>query len=547
MAMRIFDGKFGSNLQEIPTHLFLVLREYVTEGDYISFVNAAKVIRQIKYETVYYRFDVSASKRYYYDNLFRARVVTLVKDISKQLALKYFTYEIPGFQLKIVKDVHHLFLSYGCQVQPQELFTANISHIEMSGIKNISSFEGIGRSFKSMVLSRFTQLTNVSHLCWLHELELHNCQAVTDLSGLSKLRRLKLISCPGIRDVSPLKRISILFIDSCENVSDISQLGTVRDLSLHFCDKIHDISALTRNRRLSIVGCKKIQNYSKLTGIAHLHLSDVPIDGLEDFQAARSLRLDHCDGLRQIASVPPQLNSVELCLCTSLENVQGLRYLKQLSLDHCDRLVDVHLLGAVHSLRLSWCTKLSSLQGLGKGNRSVSVISCSSIVDFSPLRYVRNVTVDSCLGLTRASDLSRVHWLRLVCCEKLVDVSALVNVQRLELIGCPAIQSLVGLSDLPEIVISSCSKLTDLSPLRNNQKIELARDTPSITSSPSSSPSSSSSGHSSSSSARDTTPVACLDRSSDYLRIDLRDRTVFLRKSSSDFHRSISGLKCLLL
>ncbi len=92
----------------------------------------------------------------------------------------------------------------------------------------------------------------------LHSLNLRNCEELTDitpLSGLTNLTELDLSSCPNLTDIIPL-----------------SGLINLTDLDLENCNKLTDITPLSGLTNLTELYLSSYCNKSPLSGLTNLKI-----------------------------------------------------------------------------------------------------------------------------------------------------------------------------------------------------------------------------------------------------------------------------------
>ena len=88
----------------------------------------------------------------------------------------------------------------------------------------------------------------------------------TDLKKYN-INQLNNLIIENISDVSALGNVYDLELHYCYNITDVSALGTVYNLSLRGCKNISDVSALGKVHTLKIVDCDKITDVSALKNV----------------------------------------------------------------------------------------------------------------------------------------------------------------------------------------------------------------------------------------------------------------------------------------
>lgn len=167
------------------------------------------------------------------------------------------------------------------------------------------------------------------------------------------------------------------------------------------------------------------------------------------------LYLNHCIGIEDVSSLPPDLEVLDLTGCYKVENVSHLpnKRLRKLNLSLCDKISDVSMLpDTVEELDISKCWRIRSVQRLPSRLRMLNMSSCGGITDMSHLPK-------SLIELNMAS--CEIH-----------DVSVLPpSVRYLNLSSCRHVVSLIGIPPLcEELNLSNCLKLSDVSCLADRNR-----------------------------------------------------------------------------
>eukprot|EP01040_Poterioochromonas_malhamensis_P001920 gene1920-2054_t len=154
--------------------------------------------------------------------------------------------------------------------------------------------------------------------------------------------------------------------------------------------------------------------------------------------------------------IPPKLKFVILLGYISNLNMSWFSKLYEISLYSCD---PMSLFPLRKVPRVILChLNLHHLTGLGS-NDYVEVNSCNFIDDFSPLKYVREVKIESCSMFCNADHLSHVKKLSIVGCWTIEDLSTLVEVKELYLRDCPEIVHSSNLDHIPNFIYLRCKSL----------------------------------------------------------------------------------------
>ena len=184
------------------------------------------------------------------------------------------------------------------------------------------SFEGIeiDHSTTSLTINNGNRLKDISALTSLqnlNELDLPYCQELTDISALSSLKNLNdlnLFQCEELTDISALaslKNLKRLDLSDCYELTDISALSSLMNLNelyLSNCEELTDISALASLENLESLDlsyCPKIKNIDVLKSLTKTEISfdetekdenDEPSVHYEKWENLR----EHISGIGQI-------------------------------------------------------------------------------------------------------------------------------------------------------------------------------------------------------------------------------------------------------
>lgn len=150
-------------------------------------------------------------------------------------------------------------------------------------------------------------------------------------------------------------------------------------------------------------------------------------------------------------------------------NISDFTNLNTLKIIESSEVTSLVGLGNVRRLTLTRLSELTSLSGLGgsyngsnsdnRGNQYVEVSGCDRIVDFSPLKHVKEVYISDCQGFRNGFDVDHVHTLTLSSCNDIIDISMLHRVERLKITYCDRITSLEGLENIRDLSYSNCRHL----------------------------------------------------------------------------------------
>lgn len=452
-------------LETLPLYVLPTIQSYLTGYDYAPFLSVSNrpFYQQVRKMTRIISVDDYGSTVNFFssgDSEFRDMILSLIENPARQLKLRVTSTNIreslafvaPGFRVSELA-VH--------AVEEEELLASfNISDtLKLFYNTSIQSFGSSLKQVQSLSVNKFSQLQDLRGVSHLSELMLHECDSLQDISMLGGLRRLLLDRCPLVTDVSPLAR--------------------VYDLSLLTCDGISEISKLTGNSCVQLADCINIKDFSPLKNTKKLDLSspyDFSASLVQDFatfQRVSSLVIENFK-FSELVNLPPCIKKISLFSCSTLEKLENMSSLSHLTLSFCKCVTSVSCLGKVRCLNLEYLNEITTLDGLGNGNYSVTIISCRNIQDYSPLNTVHHLFLEYCSSFTDTAQVKDVSHLTVASCRGFSDVSSLGKVKILELRSCDAITSLQGLEDVPVIEIETCRGISSLQGLGRNRKIVLS-------------------------------------------------------------------------
>ena len=439
--------------EKIPRSLYLEIRDYLIDYDYLQFLNTSKdLFSLVKFETrkilLQHFNEINA---FCEDESFRQNIMERIKD--------------PYLQLE-------LFLTNLCDINQILAFPkCSISFSRDYPVMNLHTAD-----FEEKLCHRqFVHIsgnTEITALIGIHSINRLFISGLTKLNKIESFRNIKhlgIFSCHNITDLACVNHVTFLEIFRCDKISDVSALGRILRLSIHRCPKITDISSLTHNRYLSIHGCRNVSIFMKklfhttsfetdllydMSGLCHLFSpSDV-----DDNQPRWKCNLRRLELTNFESTLPPgcfnhpifeNLFSLILAECSMLRSLQQLPpRLISLEVSDCEFLIDISGLRQYHHER-------PTLQ-------FVCINGCPRLRDFSFLCEIPHVKIDSCDDFLNGQHVCRVKHLELVSCYSITDVSMLSGVNHLELFDCTQVNSLEGLDEVETLDVGDCDNLDEL-------------------------------------------------------------------------------------
>jgi hypothetical protein len=323
-------------------------------------------------------------------------------------------------------------------------------------------------------------------------LYLENFSNLNDISNLNNLVEVTLCDCPQLVDVYPLRNAQKIKLKKFWCLQDISSLFLVPSLTLEDCRLVESYSNL-RNRSISVCNCESFLSYDTFTESHNITLTgntssrlvpqscyQVKWNNLKNFRSCLSLQftkfhfLDEAivNGDHQTAILPPLLKRLTFAHCPSILNDSFLygSHLTFLSLQYCENIENLSMIGNIPVVELIACRKIRSLEGLGpSGNRKVR-ISSQNITDFTPLSGIEEVSLFRCPGLMFASELKNCRKIHLEECYNIDDLSPLLGIQDevihvpvlLTITSCQSVKSISGCDKIKFLEIDHCEGITSL-------------------------------------------------------------------------------------
>ena len=322
------------------------------------------------------------------------------------------------------------------------------------------------------VMAQLTPLLNVSMkncnpLRSAQNLEvLHaDFEALTGLGQLKNLRALELgaaqlSSLEGIQGLTNLTELTFYW----QNDNDVD-LGPLADLAnLRSLQFVNDCNVAT---------LAPLRNLLKLEDMSLKSKTLVNVNGVENLSSLRTLNLNGCTGLKDIAAIRSlkHMEKLSLVYCSAISDItpiQDLKHLTQLGLPQLTdskELQELRNSGSLDTIeRFSVdsnerLTNVDALRGL-KQLRSVNFFICKKLENIDGLEGttgleefgVKNSPLKTLRGLRNHNNL-RTIWIS--SCEQLNDISGISDAARLE-----------------ELFIGECQALTDISALKNLRNLE---------------------------------------------------------------------------
>jgi hypothetical protein len=494
------------DLSRLPIDVYHVIHQYLLSYDYHEFLNTSKaVFSELKYRTMHYHLRYRNPFVPVDDGIIFDIVTSKVMNKSNQIFISY-KFDSCFYEASVVNsarlnrhipiDVHTLKLQ-GCYHKDNLCFTGreggHLHTLEIYGncgnnveydLSSISAtFPSLQKlvvyfSFKScrtksvipLLGIPYVELTNVvlpgvktsGHLSsYFHDINLHHIRFrydVTDRADVSLVSTL--LSLKDVQDLS----LTAEFVSA--------------DSSPGYSLSCHSLTLTSFEKQT----CFPLRlNKPKKLSLCHFDLKNLTIDDITELEEVSLCECSNVDmTLFRNAKKIKIYDAADIGFANTLKisDLTSFQFLSHVRLVDCD-IVDVSLFRNIRSVELVLCTKLTSLEGLGKstergkGNHQVMIFNCPGISDFSPLNGVNRVNIQNCSGFTDGHQVKDVNNLEIYSCDKMQSFNMFGKVYSLRMRRCIHLVTLFGLQDVPYLDISCCWNLKEIEGLKNNQYVEI--------------------------------------------------------------------------
>lgn len=373
----------------------------------------------------------------------------------------------------------------------------NLSYVPQLRVLDLSSYNSHLKD---------EHITAVQDLSFLHTINFTGNRYITNLDVLEdmpSLRHLIAVDCPGLTRLPLMPNLRTLSIENSYGFKDLQVLALMPNLEelrlqLQHVDKaLFDLMPVGL-RKLKVAYCPNLTD-NGLHYLARLtNLTDLSLCGCSDIES-----------LRNLVSVAPQLEKLNISLCKALRNLDGLSTFKSLRFLHAatstplgskvslEGLVSLeelkfsskeltmicfpHPLPKLHTISLQYCPLLQHMVGVHNASNVCKLdLSGSRLVDnallgkLQPLSHLQNLDLRDCLLVTFIGLALLPRTLKrliLKDCVHVCDVamerlSRFSALKRLDLQNCTKISDegfheLSALKTVRYLNLSYCVKLTD--------------------------------------------------------------------------------------
>lgn len=308
----------------------------------------------------------------------------------------------------------------------------------------------------------------------LRSLVLSWIENITEVTALTAIQQVQLISCHLVTDVSPLATVPSITVEECVSVTDLSPLGGVGQTQVTINSaRLTNTSAFGHVHKLNV---SNNFNVTCVKGLASIHTLDISrcpwFTDLSPLGNIHTLYIANCDRVTNV-SVLTNVHTLDMSWCPKITSVSGLQNTYSLTLAGCDEVADLSPLVDIPKLNIGRLPKVTDISPV-KNAYSLVMYQCNNVTDVSPLRNIHRLDIGGCKAITDISPLKNIHTLDISECQFITDVSMLTNVQHLIVVHCLKLKDVSMMCHLQSLVLSRdyqmCSKDTTVLE-RNNVKI----------------------------------------------------------------------------
>ena len=273
-------------LRWLPHHLYPVVRLFLSERDYCSFLNThnSPDQQEIRKMSIKYSLNEEYTNHFCESVLFRELLLSKVGCPARQLSLSFF---FDPTKHRNIKDIEELFLSH---------VEVNSEHKERIQIFLFQELYGL-------TLMHFHRLTSIKGLKNLKRLSLCHISQLSDLSPLYylSLEDIYILNCNEVVDVAALFQVPRVHISSCHKLSNISTLGNHKRLTIQSCPLISTVQSLANINFLRFIHCMNLRKFVSLKNIHSLHVQDcISVTDVSSFSGIAHISIQNCSFLRTV-------------------------------------------------------------------------------------------------------------------------------------------------------------------------------------------------------------------------------------------------------
>lgn len=428
----------------------------------------------------------------------------LLQEVFQNLHYLNLSYtKITNEALKYLQNIHYLSLKNCLEItrlplplnmmDAREGYMKGIDLLDLSGCINIQNYESL--LFQKMVqgvdeegefpwITRLECNNNVYKMYHLNlsfslQIELNNY-----LYLFNHIYSLNLSKCENLVDISMLSHIYYLNLSGCIRITDVSSLGNVKILDLSHCIGIHDITPLISVSCLFLYNCPNIQleGVKNLSNIYELHVSRKNIVDLSLFSKISKLCLAYCHQIIYPSPIVPIIINQEITpkdplIDNYLSSSQIIRNLQEITLDHCESIVNLSCLENIPSISIRCCDKIDDIHVL-KNVKSLTLLGCERISAFSfaYFKQLIHLSISFCHGIAEIDYYIRNCSFSLPTPDLSTAAgSSSINngMKTFSLSYCDGVNKMKIYNDLQSLNINDCTNLNTLDIYGHVQVLDL--------------------------------------------------------------------------
>jgi hypothetical protein len=454
--------QFSSYITQLPSNIFLFLREYISFFDYLCLLNTSKKnFSSLKHETALFCLSKKSTERFLKDHHYQQQILSQIKSSNQQLTLCLQQQNINKQRILqlLQRKVFQLLLSYhddkkGYQIQTKFQSNRISSHLSTRDLFTEGMADGSEKKEETAVYNLLSQL--ISHDLFLFSPE-HSSSLMTSLLT-SNEETSSFLAGPASFFSAPfsvqshsssLPSSSLLSLQ--QSFSYHSQYYyQLTECEIYDCPILNDVRAFSLVKRLLLSNCSQVKDVNSLSSVRYLSLIRLPaISNIEKLGNVFDLTLKECLQLSDISSLTNN-HRVSITGCPFISDYTPLSKISNVYLG-TSWIPTLDIFNKVKEVKLESCYG-TSFHSIPFSLRSLTLDSCSTLVNSPFGGSLQKVS----LSTKSSSSLSSLP----------MDLTCLANIPILHFIRCSQLTSLEGLSRRnKKVIVEECHLLEDFSPL----------------------------------------------------------------------------------
>ncbi len=483
----------SNNMQRLPSDMLLLIRNYLSDYDYLSLMNCnLSMFSSMKYETVYFRFSNNGIEWTLHDMSSIMNIIQRVKDKRRQVHMKLRQVSISQVMeySQLFEGIHRvsITLSDTDNIPPLtfnfNIFN-NIFQVELYKFCNIRIINDGFHNVNTLIIDYcrdLREIQNINNDKSLRKIIITECDFLSEFNlGLEGIETVEVQSRRFHRITSSL--------NSLKQLSIISQVT----ISSELMEAIYERAPFIQSLKLQC----KLPDHPNFTALKEIpHLTLFPRNSIEYIYPipfsndALSLSSFDLASWNQISCTFENIRKLYLKGITGLIDFPIMPNLSELSLTCCHTLRSIPSLEKLAYLKIRICRRLTSIAEIQPSLRVVDLQQVP-IKDFAFIygNYkIKKVTLKACL-VKNVSDFVKVPILSIGHCylitslaglagksleedrrqielielDNVTDFSVLYNIYDLTLIGMKGLTNGNGIHNIHHLSLRDCSNLISTS------------------------------------------------------------------------------------